>query len=72
MLIIDDGKYSEKNLTLTGTTQKFFDDILHERKVKSVRHVFVLTLDGTGKIYMQCKGEKFCTFRIKLPEGSAW
>ena len=72
VLIIDDGKYCDKNLTLTGTTQKFFDSILHEQKVKTVRHVYVLTLDGTGKIYLQCKGEKFRTFRIKLPEGSAW
>ena len=72
MLIIDDGKYCERNLMLTGTTRKFFDDILYEQKVKTVRHVYVLTLDGTGKIYMQCKGEKFRTFRIKLPEGSAW
>lgn len=72
VLIIDDGKYCERNLMLTGTTRKFFDDILHEQKVKTVRHVYVLTLDGTGKIYMQCKGEKFRTFRIKLPEGSAW
>ena len=72
VLIVDDGKYNEKNLALTKTDAAFFENILQSRGVRSVRQVFVLTLDGTGKIYMQCKGEKFASFRVRLPEGSAW
>ena len=72
VLIVDDGKYNEKNLALTKTDAAFFGSILQSRGVRSVRQVFVLTLDGTGKIYMQCKGEKFASFRVRLPEGSAW
>lgn len=63
---------TKKNLELTKTNEAFFEQILREQNVRSVRNVYVLTLDGTGKIYMQCKGEKFRSFRIRLPEGSSW
>lgn len=72
VIIIDDGKFDRKNLTLTGTDEKFFRGILQQQNVHNLRRVFVLTLDGTGKIYLQCKGEKYRSFRVRLPEGSAW
>ena len=72
VLIIDDGKFDDKNLSLTKTDRSFFEELLHEQGIRSVRRVFVLTMDGTGKIYLQCRGEKYRSFRIGLPEGSAW
>lgn len=72
VLIVDDGKYVKHNLTLTKTGQPYFDALLKEQNIPSVKKVFVLTLDGTGKIYLQCKGERFRTFRVRLPEGSTW
>lgn len=72
VLIVENGKYDQKNLALTKTDTAFFEQILRAQKVRSVRNVYVLTLDGTGKIYMQCKGEKFRSFRVRLPEGSSW
>ena len=72
VLIVDDGKYDKKNLALTKTGSAFFDRILQEQKIKSLRRVYVLTIDGTGKIYLQLKGEKYRSFRVQLPEGSAW
>lgn len=72
VLIIDDGKFDKHNLALTGTSETFFEKILQERGVRSIRRVFVLTLDGTGKIYLQCKGERYTTFRIRLPEECVW
>ncbi len=72
VLIVDDGKYVKHNLTLTKTGQPYFDALLKEQNIPSVKKVFVLTIDGTGKIYLQCKGERFRTFRIRLPEGSTW
>ena len=50
VVIIDDGKY-EHNLALTKTGNLFADI---RKKVKKLKKVFVLTLDGTGKIYLQC------------------
>ncbi len=72
VLIVNDGKYVHHNLSLTKTDDAFFDRLLKEQGVPNVKKVYVLTLDGTGKIYLQCKGEKYRTFRIALPEGCAW
>ncbi len=71
LLILNDGKYEKNNLRHSGTDEAFFERILREQNARR-KDVFVLTLDGTGKIYMQCKGERFRTFRVALPEGSAW
>lgn len=72
ILIVDDGKFDEKNLQLTGTDRAFFADIFRAQKVKSVRQVYVMTVDGRGKVYMQCRGKKYETFSIDLPEGRSW
>ena len=71
-MIIDDGKFDQKNLSLTKTDRAFFEEIFRRLGIKSVRQVFVLTLDGSGKVYLQRRGEKFETFRVSLPEGCAW
>ena len=72
VVIIDDGKYDQKNLALTKTGRTYFERILREQHIRSARNVFVLTLDGTGKIYLQCRGERYRAFRVRLPEGSEW
>ena len=72
LVIIDNGKYDKKNLELTGLGQAYFDGILLEQGVKKLKKVLVLTADGTGKMYLQQKGEKFKTFRVKYPDGKVW
>ena len=71
LLILNNGKYEKNNLRRSGTDEAFFETILQGRGARR-KDVFVLTLDGTGKIYMQCKGEKFRTFRVPLPKECAW
>ncbi len=72
LVIIDNGKYDKKNLALTGLGKEFFDGILREWGVKNVKRVLVLTADGTGKMYLQEKGEKFRTFKAEYPGGKTW
>lgn len=72
LLIIDEGKYNKQNLEKIRLDEKFFDGILREQDVAKPEKVFVLTLDGNGKIYMQQQKEKFRTFQIQLPEGCKW
>ncbi len=72
VLILDDGKYEKHNLTLTHTSEAFFDEVLQKQGIKKRKRVFVLTVDGTGKVYLQTRGEKFRTFRVALPEGCTW
>lgn len=72
VVIVDDGKFNEQNLALTKTGRSYFEQILRDQQVRSVHNVFVLTIDGTGKIYMQCRGERYRSFRVQLPEESTW
>jgi len=72
LVIIDNGKFDEKNLQLTGLQKQFFFDLLQKQGVKKLKRVLVLTADGTGKIYLQSKGEKFCTFHVRYPGGKTW
>ena len=72
LVIIDNGKYDEKNLELTGLPQAFFDGILKEQKVQNVKRVLVLTADGNGKLYLQAKGKKFETLQVTYPEHKVW
>lgn len=72
IVIIDNGKYDKKNLEITGLQQSFFDEILKENKVKKTKDVLVLTADGTGKLYLQVKGEKFRTLNVEYPGGKTW
>lgn len=72
LVIIDNGKYDKKNLDITGLGQEYFDGILKQQSVKSVKKVLVLTADGTGKIYLQEKNQKFRTFHVNYPEGKIW
>lgn len=72
LVIIDNGKFNGKNLALTGLEREFFVGVLRERGVKNEKKVLVLTADGEGKLYLQEKGKKFCTFRVKYPQGKTW
>ncbi len=72
LVIIDNGNYDEKNLELTGLTKEFFDGVLKEQKVQSVKRVLVLTADGNGKLYLQVKGRKFGTLHVDYPEHKVW
>lgn len=71
MLIISEGKYDATNLKFTHTERSFFDALLQERNVK-LKHVLVLTLDGEGNVYLQCKGKKYESFQVELPKERTW
>lgn len=72
LVIIDNGKFNGKNLALTGLEREFFAGVLRERGVKNEKKVLVLTADGEGKLYLQEKGKKFCTFRVEYPQKKTW
>lgn len=72
LVIIDNGKYDKKNLQITGLEKSFFDEILIKQGAKSVKKVLVLTADGTGKLYLQMKNEKFRTLKVEYPGGKTW
>ena len=69
---MDEGKFNQKNVELSGVPLSFYKDALQKRKVKSVRKVLVMTVDGEGNSYLQVRGKKYETFRLDLPEGVKW
>ena len=72
LVIIDNGKFDKKNLELIGLGEEFFRGVLEKEGVKSVKKVLVLTADGTGKLYLQVKKQKFKTVKIEYPGGKTW
>ena len=72
LLIADKGKYNMKNVELTGIPTSFFEDMLRKRGIKNVKKVLALTIDGTGKVYLQEHGKKRKIFSVGLPEGKKW
>lgn len=72
LVMIDNGKFDKKNLDITGLGKEYFEDILKKQGIKSAKRVLVLTADGTGKIYLQEKNEKYRTFTVNYPEGKTW
>lgn len=72
LVIIDNGKFDAKNLALAGLDRSYFQEILRKEGVKNVKKVLVLTADGTGKLYLQQKGERFRTLHVSYPDGKTW
>ena len=72
LVIVDNGKFDENNLAITGLERGFFEELLEQQGVKKTKRVLVLTADGTGKCYLQQKGEKFRTFKAEYPGGKTW
>ncbi len=72
VVIVDNGKFDEKNLSFIGLGRSFFETLLKKQGVNSLKRVLVLTADGTGKLYLQVKGEKYRTFRTQYPGGKTW
>ena len=72
LVIIDNGNYDSKNLAILGLGREYFDDLLAQKGIKNIKKVLVLTADGTGKIYLQVKNEKFPPFTVEYPGGKVW
>ena len=71
-IIIDNGKFNDKNIALSGLEKTFFENLIKEQGIKTESRVLVLTADGEGKIYLQEKGKKFRTIHTKYPDGKTW
>ena len=71
VILIDEGKFDEKNLKLTGKDKSYFLDVLKEQGCKNEKKVLVMTVDGNGKAYFQKKGERYKVLDLGW-EGKIW
>ena len=71
IIIIDEGKFDEKNVTLTKQSTDYYLDVLRGQGCVDLKKVLVLTVDGNGKAYLQEKGKKYKVFHLNW-ENSLW
>ncbi len=67
VILIDEGKFDEKNIALTQKDKGYYLDVLQKLGCKKLKRVLIMTVDGNGKVYFQQKGEKYKV--INLPWG---
>lgn len=69
VLLINSGKIIKNNYKMLNLDEEFTKKVI---KGNSVKDVTVLTLDGSGKVYLQIKNQKYKTFKVTLPKGIKW
>ncbi len=71
LLIISDGKMSERNCRLIGKTKNDISLFLAQKNAP-LKRVEVMTVDGNGRVYLKEKNKKFNIFNIPLKEDCIW
>ncbi len=68
IVIVNGGKFDEKNIEKTGKDIPYFLDVLRGQGCDELKNVLVMTVDGNGKTYLQQKGEKYKVFALNWQE----
>ena len=68
ILIIDEGKFDEKNIQKTKRNKEYYLDILRGQGCDEIKKVLVMTVDGNGKVYLQLKGETYKVIPLQWRE----
>ncbi|MBO5737369.1 MAG: DUF421 domain-containing protein, partial [Clostridia bacterium] len=68
VIIVDEGKFDKNNIELTKRSIPYYNDVLRGQGCVELKKVLVMTVDGTGKVYLQEKGKKYKTFRLDWAE----
>ncbi len=71
IIIINEGKFDQKNVSLTGKNEAYFKEVLRGQGCDELKKVLVMTVDGNGRAYCQAKGKKYRSFDLKW-EKTAW
>ena len=72
ILIVEEGRIIKNNLILAHLEEDFLSTVMSRAGVENVKKIEVLTIDGSGKIYLQAKNEKYVTFKVDLPKEHKW
>lgn len=72
LLLINEGKVVRNNCNLLNIDEKFFDKILQREKIDSIKKIDILTIDSSGKVYIQIKGQAYKTYYTNFKEKDKW
>ena len=72
ILLICDGKINNENIKLANLSFDDINKILNKNNIKKVKDVLVMTIDNSGKVYLQAKKQKRQVFSIKFSGGNNW
>ena len=64
LLLIEEGKFDKRNLQQTKREKDYFLSVLQQRNCNDLKQVLVMTVDGSGKVYLQKKGESYESFSL--------
>lgn len=68
ILIVDEGKFDEKNIAQTKRDKRYYLDVLQKQGCPNEKKLLVMTVDGNGKVYMQQAGKKYKVFQLDWEE----
>ena len=71
VLIVNEGKTVERNLPVIKTEKPGLNEFL-ESNGTTEKSIDVMTVDGTGRVYLKEKNEKFRILQFPLEEGVKW
>ncbi|MEG1948655.1 MAG: DUF421 domain-containing protein [Clostridia bacterium] len=66
--IVSEGVFMAENAGLANISKEFVTNLLNKNKIKKLKDVLVLTIDVSGKVFLQKKFDKFKSFNVKLTE----
>lgn len=72
LLLISEGKIIKKNYSLAKMDENILNGFFKEQNIGSIKEIEIMTISGSGKVYLQLKGKKYSTATIKLKEGVKW
>lgn len=71
--IIMDGKLMQENVQITGLSDKILNKCLDNAKIKSIKDVLIMTIDGNGEVFIQAKQAEECfSFQVNFDGGDRW
>ena len=70
VLLITEGKLVKNKSEMLNLDDKFFGKILQKEKITSMKQIDILTIDASGKIYLQIKGQSYKTYYMQLKENN--
>ena len=64
-IVVSDGKLIKSELKTLKITMKYFNEIINNLQIKSLKNLIVLTINESGKVYYQTKGSEYKIYDLK-------